>query len=307
MEAANVAEVAVVHLIRRKNGLAPFERFLASYRRYPAGLPHNLVLIFKGFPFGRGTMEYDRMLADLPHRRIYLADRGFDLRPYFKAVSTLEHRYLCFLNSFSLILVSDWLAKLHHWAATKGVGVVGATASYQSFSSSSIERAQMLRQMNPAARMHWRVRHVFADMDARLIVQRGAAWILGATGLWDPAKYFPSFPNYHVRTNAFMASRETLTRVQIGPVFFKLSAYMFESGHESLTSQIMRRGLRPVVVGRDGTGYEKEQWHSANIFRQGCQENLLIADNQTDIYERGSFEKRTELSKLAWGPFARPT
>ena len=109
-----------------------------------------------------------------------------------------------------------------------------------------------------------------------------------------------------VRTNAFMASRETLARVHIGPVFFKLSAFVFESGRDSLTNQLMRLGLRPVLVGRDGTGYEKEQWHVANIFRQGNQENLLIADNQTDLYAAAGAEDRVELSRLAWGAYSRP-
>lgn len=301
-----MAEIGVVHLVRRKNGPAPFERFLASYREYPAGIPHDLVLIFKGFPFSRGTEAYDRLLADVPHRRMYLADYGLDLRPYFKAVKTLDHRFLCFLNSFSRILDRDWLAKLHRWASAKGVGVAGATASYQSFSTSSRERDRMLREMEGAARLRWRIGHVFEDMQARLVAQRGAAWLLGVAGLWDPSRFFPSFPNYHVRTNAFMASRETLARVHIGPVFFKLSAFMFESGRDSLTNQLMQIGLRPVMVGRDGTGYEKEHWHVANIFRQGNQENLLIADNQTDLYAAADGEKRAELSRFAWGEHARP-
>lgn len=301
-----MAEIGVVHLVRRKNGLAPFERFLASYREHPAGAPHDLIVIFKGFPLGLGTRAYDRLLADVPHRRMYLADYGFDLRPYFKAVNTLDHRFLCFLNSFSRVLDRDWLAKLHRWASAKGVGVAGATASYQSFSTLSADRDRRLQAMSPAARLRWRVGLVFKDSQALLIAQRGAAWLLGWAGLWNPARYFPPFPNYHVRTNAFMASRETLARVQLHSVFFKLSAFMFESGRDSLTNQLMQFGLRPVMVGRDGTGYEKEHWHVANIFRQGKQENLLIADNQTDLYAAADREKRAELSRFAWGEHARP-
>src|SRR5574340_209421 len=296
---AGMPEIGVVHLVRRRNGLAPFERFLASYREHPAGVPHDLILIFKGFPFGRGTEAYDQMLADMPHRRMYLADYGFDLRPYFRAVAVLEYRYLCFLNSFSRILVNDWLAKLYRWVTAQGVGLVGATASYQSFSTGNAERERMLQKMDFVARLRWRINHVFRDMQIRLVTQRSIAWLLGSTGLWDPARYFPSFPNYHVRTNAFMASRETLARVQIGPVIFKLSAYMFESGRNSLTGQIMRLGLRTLMVGRNGEAYEKENWHMADTFRQGLQENLLVADNQTDAYALADAAGRVELSRLA--------
>jgi len=37
MEAAVVAEVSVVNLVRKKNGLTPLERFLASYLMPTAG------------------------------------------------------------------------------------------------------------------------------------------------------------------------------------------------------------------------------------------------------------------------------
>ena len=299
-------KVGVVHLVRRKNGLEPFERFLASYRTYPAGIPHDLILIFKGFPKGGKTQDYDRLLVDVPHRRIYLADFGFDLRPYFKAVAMLEHHHLCFINSFSRILAQDWLIKLYRCATAEGVGVVGATASYQSFSSDSADRKRMLRIMSLNKRLGWQIRHIFNDRHPRLILQRAAAWFLGVLRIWSPARYFPLFPNYHVRTNAFMASREVLARVSIGPMFFKLSAYMFESGHDGMTQQIMKFGLRPLVVGRDGVSYEKEDWPNANTFWQGRQENLLISDNQTEAYDNADIERRAELSKFAWGSFARP-
>ncbi len=181
-----MAEIGVVHLVRRKNGPEPFERFLVSYRKYPAGMPHDLILIFKGFSSGRGTQVYDRLLADVPHRRMYLADYGFDLRPYFKAVAMLEHRYLCFLNSFSRILDDDWLAKLHRWASADGVGMVGTTASYQSFSSDSVERRLMLDKMNFSESLKWRISHIFKDPKPNLVVQRTSAWLLGALGIWNP-------------------------------------------------------------------------------------------------------------------------
>jgi hypothetical protein len=88
-------------------------------------------------------------------------------------------------------------------------------------------------------------------------------------------------------------------------VFLKLSALMLESGHDSVTNQLMRLGLRPIMVGRDGTGYEKEEWSTVNVFRQGNQENLLVADNQTDLYAMTDISGRGQLSGLAWGEQVR--
>ena len=186
------------------------------------------------------------------------------------------------------------------------MGLVGATGSYQSFTTNNLERSRMLSTLGPVARLRKRIKHVLNDVNPRLITLRTAAWVLGGLGLWDPARYFPAFPNYHIRTNAFMASRETLTKIRVWPMAFKLPAFVFESGHESLTNQIIRLGLRPLVVARTGEAFEKEQWHLLNTFRQAMQENLLVADNQTDAYEETDVEGRIDLSRQAWGPFARP-
>ena len=131
--------------------------------------------------------------------------------------------------------------------------------------------------------------------------------MLRLLGVWRPARDFAPFPNYHLRTNAFMASRETLSRIKLAPLRMKHSAYKFESGKEGLTSQVRRLGLQVLVVGRDGQGYEPERWHLSNTFWQSTEENLLIADNQTELYLSGDAARRAELSHYAWGDFARPS
>ena len=296
----------MVHLVRRRNGVAPFERFLASYREHPAGIPHDLVLIFKGFPFGRGTEAYDRLLADVPHRRLYLADYGFDMRPYFKAVERFDYRFFCFLNSYSRILDVDWLAKLHRWVTKEGVGLVGATGSYESFSSNYAERSNMLAGLGISERLRWRLEHLLSGSGPGAIVHYAAGWIAESLRLKDPRQFFPAFPNFHIRTNAFMAARKTLLQVRPGPMLFKFSAYALESGQNSLTSQVMRHGLKPLVIARTGESFEKEQWHLSDTFRQALQQDLLVADSQTDAYHALDATQRAVLSRQTWREFARP-
>lgn len=301
-----MTQIGVVHLIRKKNGVEPFERFLASYQKFPAGQSHDLVLIFKGFRFGRGLAAYDRILENIPHKRLYLADYGFDLRPYFKAVKCFDYQHFCFFNSFSQILAPDWLAKLHRAVLMKGVGIVAATGSYESFSENSRKREQMLQGMDFVSRLRWRIAHALGAPSLQLVVLRLMAWFLRAVGIWDLRRHFPGFPNPHVRTNAFMASREVLLSVQMWPMLFKLSAFLFESGHRSLTNQIMQLGYRPMIVSSSGQAYEIEQWPQSSIFRQDLQQDLLVADNQTEAYLAARQERRDELSLLAWGDSARP-
>ena len=292
-----MAEVGVVHLVRQANGLAPLERFLASYREHAAGSPHELILLCKGFP-GRLPAEYQRVLEGTAHRAMHVPDRGFDLAPYFAAARRFEFRYFCFFNSFSRILAEGWLETLRRCVVAPGVGLVGATASYQSFAQANAER----RRLGIRARF----RHIASGDSPTLVAQRTGAWLLGGLGLWKPARHFPAFPNYHIRTNAFMASREVLLRIRVRPLVFKLSAFMLESGRNGLTRQVMAMGLRPLVVDRAGRAFEKERWHLANTFRQSRQEDLLVEDNQTVAYDRAPGEERANLSRFAWGEFARP-
>jgi hypothetical protein len=132
---------------------------------------------------------------------------------------------------------------------------------------------------------------------------------VGATGSYEsPRSLNPlrrrrwvAFPNPHLRTNAFMVSRELMRGVRVAEVRTKSRAWELESGRRGLTRQVWARGLRTLVVGRDGEGYEPERWHASATFRSGDQANLLVADNRTRQWQEADSVVRTDLSRLAWG------
>lgn len=300
-----MADLAVVHLVRRKNGIAPFARFLASFRALPAGVPHDLVILFKGFGTGPSP-EYEALLEGLEHRRLLIADRGFDINAYFDAIERLDHQCFCFLNSYSRILAGGWLEKLHRWCVVDGVGLVGATGSAQSIVGGYTERQKTMQALPPVERFRTRVARLLTDPRPEVLMRRVSLWALRVLGIWRPARDFPPFPNYHLRTNAFMGTRQTLRRIRLGRLRSKLSAYAFESGKDSLTIQVSKLGLRVLVVGNDGDAYEPERWHLSNTFWQSREENLLVADNQTESYLAAVAAERADLAQSAWGNFARP-
>ena len=110
---------------------------------------------------------------------------------------------------------------------------------------------------------------------------------------------FPEFPNPHLRTNAFAARREELTRVDWPKMTSKIDALRFESGPRSLTRQLQQSG-RVVVGGRDGRAYDIDAWQESNTFRSGGQVNLLVSDNRTREYLAASEERREDLERRAW-------
>ena len=272
-----MSRTAVVHLVRACNGLAPFVRFLDAYRRGRGGMDHDLVVIFKGFSDETGLKSHRQALAGLAYDELRMPDAGFDIGPYREAVQKCTHDHLCFLNSFSVPLDPDWLAKLHHHARREGVGVAGATGSWESHSSD------------------W---YRLARRSDRSLLRRGWAAYQGLR----LARVFPPFPNPHIRTNAFIASRSLLAGLQWPRAKTKTETFRFESGHHSMTRQILDRHLLVVVVGRDGIGYPPPQWMESATFRAGDQRNLLVSDNQTEAYAQADPAQQAWFNSLVWHP-----
>lgn len=109
------------------------------------------------------------------------------------------------------------------------------------------------------------------------------------------------FPNPHIRTNAFMISRELMLDLEWGEVRKKAAAWQLENGPQSITRQVLERGLEALVVGRDGEAYPQERWYQSLTFRSGDQENLLVADNRTREYWEADPATQRWLAELAWG------
>ena len=289
MDDRRMPVIGVVHLVRAQNGIAPFRRFLESYLANHDEIDHELLLVFKGFRGKEDLSEHERLLGRLPHRRLFVRDFGYDIRPYFIAANFFKYRHLCFLNSFSVIEDKGWLSKMHRHLSGPGVGLVGSTGSWQSPYTDSVIKWNFLSGgENPGAPHH----------DESLPIRKIKTFILGVL--------FLPFPNPHVRTNAFMIPRDTMLRVKWRTVLTKFDAYRFESGKNSLTRQVMEMGLEVLVVGRDGKAYRKGDWAHSGTFWQADQQNLLIADNQTNLYRDGTPEMKTRFAEYAWSGTSSP-
>jgi hypothetical protein len=297
--------LALVHLVREANGEGPLQQFLESYRRHPAGIDHELVLLLKGFS-GRATIDRYAELAG-GARWIAVPDAGFDIGAYFVAARTLTHDHVCFVNSFSVVQAGEWLAQLSRPVIDGAAGMVGATGSWAS--QRSYQRfylglggpyaawlgdrrrfMALLARLNPPGQGSRTARHY--AVTALDMARRCAA--------------FEGFPAHHLRTNAFCLPRAVMLAATPGRQRAKFDAYRLESGRKSLTNQVEALGLRVVVTGRDGRLYEPAEWARSRTFWQREQENLLVADNQTRVYANGDDETRAGLAAFAWGAEADP-
>jgi len=276
------AEICVAHLVRRSNELSAFRRFLDSYRTCSAGVPHELLLIFKGFSRPDELRAFDELLAGVPHKRAMVADFGFDVGPYLKVTREHPYRYFAFFNSFSRLLIPGWLEIMYREIRRPGAGLIGATGSHQSIATDFHVFRWETRKSSPAYK--------------RLLVP----WLRYLRYLITIRDRFPPYPNHHIRTNAFMIEREVMMNLRCPPMRRKWDAYRFESGSTSLTCQVMAAGLSAVVVGADGRAYAPQEWAAARTFWISGQENLLVSDNQTRAYTEGGAPLRERLAFHAW-------
>ncbi|MFH1066668.1 MAG: hypothetical protein V1746_02030 [bacterium] len=327
-----------------------------SYAVHPAGAAHDLVVIFKGFDGGKDLEEARAVFAPFAHISIEVADEGFDLGSYLTAARQLNHEYICCFNTFTQILGDDWLKKFHAHAMLPGVGIVGATGSYEGIRDSMtlFQKAIWFRSQ-PELGIDLRARldnyfdfvftHLFplathtpqhraatnplkkktSIVGIFKFLRRHALWPVRQWEKWkfhksferDYAKWwadlvkksrdmaefcrFPSFPNPHIRSNAFMIKRERFLASRSKPITEKLHACHFESGEDNMTKQVFRDGLKARIVNLDGIGYDVADWPRSATFRLGNQEKLLVADNQTRFFRDAKQGWKTTHAMISWG------
>ena len=299
-------EICVAHLVRAQNGIGPFKIFLESYRENPSEVEHELMIIFKGFNHLQDAEEYRILLAPFEHVTFEVPDEGFDIAAYFSVINRYseKYRYFCFLNSYSVILDHDWLKKLYEGLTKPGVGLVGATGSW----NSNCTNAYAWFRRIGARVLSWSNKKYLTrtgtenrSPETISFLGKFISMVKGCWTHFHQLIHFAPFPNYHIRTNAFMISGELMKSLKCPSLKTKMDAYKFESGRSGLTRQILKKGKGVIVVGKDGVGYEKEDWSESGTFWQSDQENLIVSDNQTRDYQDGSPERRRYLSSVAWG------
>jgi hypothetical protein len=263
--------IAVVHLVWGPLGAEPVRRFVDSYRHHRAGAGHDLIVVFNGV--GQAAIpQFEAEFQALEHRSITLSAPVLDLGAYLQVAAMLEHDRACFLNSYAEILAEDWLAHLTRAGERAQVGLVGVAGSWETHAH----------------------RPTFAEGGLEHVLYQSSQ-------LPRRLRQYPRFPNPAVRTSAFLIERELFLNLDLESPSSKEAAYRIEGGRNSITRQVMQRGLKAVIVGRNGVAYEPEEWPRSATFRSGGQANLLIADRRSREWESADSETQRYLSRLAWG------
>ena len=278
--------IALVYLARGADGGLPAAKaFFEAYRAYPPRCPHELIVIAKGWSGIHGRDEVEKIAQANSARLIDLPDDGFDWGAYMRLAPQLKNTWVCFLNTHSRPCVDGWLNLIRLTAETQGmsIGAVGATASLESLAPILPLPSVNVNYNNPL-------------LYTLRLFRNTARFIKNI-------RDFPSFPNPHLRTNAFIVRRELFVNfAETQPIpGCKRDALKLESGRTGFSAFLRARGLKILVACADRSAYEAKEWVNSGTFRVPGQPNLLVSDNQTLAYEKANRHLKKILEKFAWG------
>lgn len=126
-------KTCVVYVIRKAEGKPTFAAFIASLEQ-SVRKDFDLFVIFKGFKQREEVLEGWVPMISHPHTSIEMRpDEGYNLTSYRHAAERLSCENVIFFNGSSTLLDSNWLNLYENPLKRSGVGIVGATGSYETF------------------------------------------------------------------------------------------------------------------------------------------------------------------------------
>ncbi|MFT4091998.1 MAG: hypothetical protein QM640_00055 [Niabella sp.] len=279
---APIKKIAVIYLAWLPYGLEHLTGFLDSYKNFKAGYAHELIIALNGIslvtPADVQLFLNEVAKSRLENYSFQKFEKGQDIFVYSKIADTIDADYILCLNSFSVIKSHNWL-KLYVNSSNGQTGVTGATGSYASYPE--MEARKFKRLSSPVEKF-------------RLI-----KYLIKLKIFYN--RVFPAFPNPHIRTTGFFIKRNLFLSLEKRYPKNKMEAYYFENGINSMTRQLLKKGLHCIVIDKYGSPYDIDKWRASHTFWVAQQENLLIADNRTGSYDEADDAAKKYMETDAWG------
>lgn len=281
-------DISVIYLCYVPLGTSFLKCFIDSYKKHNSGKSHNLTILFNGVKEYNDLKQFIDILDN--SEIIYdikISPKKFDIDSYFYISKLVKTEFLCFLNTYSVIKSDNWLFKLHFPFEDSKIGVTGATGGYGD--KNHDEEFKLILKN-------------FKNLDIFKLKKI----------IYYRFNYYPKILP-HIRTNAFLIKTKVFNNLKyynVRPFFLnfifklsqtKLKSLIFEHGNHSLTNQLLKIDLKPVIVDSKGNIFEIKDWTKSKTFWLYDQENLLITDNQTNKYEFADSNTKKNMQITAWG------
>ncbi|MBR6162847.1 hypothetical protein IKQ26_03010 [bacterium] len=265
-------------------GFSAFEKFLKSYEKFPAGVEHNLIILLRGYE--NNSEEYEKIKEICRQKKIKTidtTDTGYDFGAYLEGAKQSFSEYIFCMNTTCEIMTENWLKKLFS-AVNEKYKLAGVCGSFELC-------PKFINDFRLADSFKDKIKVFFHKINIFRIVYR---------------YYFTDktegFPNYSVRTSAFLIDRNLLIKYfeENDLPKTKLESYEIENGKNSLSKFVIKSGYEICVVDKSGKIFEKENFDKSNTYRSEIN-NYIIKDRQIENYEKTNWLFKKYLKKICWG------
>lgn len=286
-------QIDVIYIARGIDwGIKTVKKFIESYKNHPAGYPHNLIIAAKAWEtLPEEYAELKQLANEAGAEIINLPDDGLDFGAYYRTIQNRSSDYIFCLSTFCVILQDNWL-KVFTDNMIKNTNLKLA-APMGSWEKCPVNIQNILNEV----KARHKIRNLNYKLDKVLSVIKNFGTIVKYSLLPQ------NFPNYHIRTCAFIVDSQLFINYFTDKKLpkNKLQAYCIESGKESLTQYCIKNGYQVGILGKDNKLYAKEEWDKSKTFRCPDMSNLLIMDKQAKLYINSDTNEKAFLEKVTWG------
>ncbi len=248
-------------------------KFIKNYVSYDSGYDHDLLICFKGF---KNIKTINEWKIKIKMNFIEFDDSNqpndFDIGSFFRIAEKYKDRNIFFISSHCLPISNNWLKIFYKYFENKML--LGSHSSYASISSEFLNFYH--NNHSKFEQLRWGIKHFFK---------------------------FKLFPNPHIRTSAFLINAKDLLSCDFNKKKFidKIETNYFESGRNSITNQLLKKGFKIGIVNSDDKYFSIGEWKKSQTYALENQEKLIFSDNRTNIYFDADSDKKKIIRKNNWG------
>ena len=273
MSENNTPKPIVVYLACKPLGIEYLKNFVKNYKYFDSGYDHDLIVCFKQFG---NYKELDPWKKEISLKFIEFYDDNiqmdYDIGSYLRIAKNYPKRKILFLGTYTVPNKKNWLKIfVNHYSKKTIIGSSGSWASLASqFLNLEYSQYTIFQQIR------WGLFHL---LKVKL------------------------FPNPHIRTTGFFINSDDLLEVKVNKekLVKKIETNYFESGRNSLSNQLLKKGFRLIIVNSDNKSFDINEWNKSKTFCLNNQEKLIFLDNKTNQFLRASKNIKEKMTQSHWG------
>jgi hypothetical protein len=245
--------------------------FIKYYKKNKSGLKHTLVICYKLLNITE-IVKTRKYLKNINYIEFIdpIKKNDWDFGSYKRVSKLFYNKEILFLNSHSYPICNNWLNKL--FLFKKKNTVIAPTASYESLVDS-------IKLKN---KFHKIIRYLIRKYKFKM--------------------NFDEFPNPHIRTSSFLINSKLFFNfIKFKQLRNKEDTLKIESGKNSLTKYLKKKGIITYVVNSDGKKFEEKNWKLSETYCYLNKNKSIISDKHSRKYLKLSNNEKKIIRSRVWG------